>query len=717
MDCIQCGTQLESLSEACGRCGWHVDAMVNPAALKSVTLAGRYELGNMLGAGRLGAVFIANDLKSGHHVAVKVIHPGLIPDDGIGGEFLNGMRPFMAITHPVMTRILDVDRSEGRYFVVSELLEGVPLRDLIDNRCAQGRSFTVNEIHTIVRQIVAFLIESGVECHGSLSPDNVWILPQTLKVLDAGQATSLPIAAVGHRLGTGQGANRYVAPEIRKGKSVSLRSDVYAIGVLLGEMLTQATFDGRPGIFREVDGDLPEEIDSILMRSLLTDPRGRFHDTEELLSDISELAGLPPPSFKKHQVAPGSPAVRAPQPRRTPPKKRKTGSGLKFGVQGVPDATVQVSMDDVIRAHMDSLEEVRASKVAPPPRRVSSIPPPPPPRRVSSVPPPPLPSSKATLPPPPMSRKVGRLSDRQPHQAPAFLPDDFPPIDDLMAKSDPIAPKRPSPRESVPPPAPARRAAPPKMERLNLPVDVDDDESTSVGKRSSSAPGRAAPSREVTQEIDLDEIEAMEEIRARREVTQEIDASMLQMEEVSTLEDPSAKLMSQTRKAERESTEELIKHADRLEGVNPRFVRAAHKLEVEKRGGDSMRAGEVLKERAGDEEGINPRFLRAAAKLEDAKISEVPITGLHNVEKLETEGSDEEWRKRIGTSVEDSVISFIVPPVVTRSSEVIGFPRSQQRGVHKASQSATPPPRRPAARAPVPAPDRRSRRARGDNKD
>lgn len=704
MDCIQCGTHLESLGEACGRCGWHVDAKVNPAALKSVTLAGRYELGNFLGEGRLGAVFIANDRESGHHVAVKVIHPGLIPDDGIGGEFLNGMRPLMAIDHPVMTPILDVGRSEGRYFVVSELLEGVPLRDLIDNRCAQGRSFTVNEIHTIVRQIVAFLIESGVESHGSLSPDNVWILPQTLKVLDAGQATSLPIAAVGHRLSRGQEAGRYVAPEIRKGKSVSARSDVYTIGVLLGEMLTQAPFDGRPGMFREVDADLPEEIDSILMRALLIDPRGRFIDTEELLSDISELAGLPPPTFNKHQTAPGSPPVRAPQPRRTSPK-RKTGSGLKFGIRGVPDATVQVSMEDVIRAHMDSLEEARKSKVAPLPRRVSSIPPPPPPGR------------RATLPPPPMTKKVGSLPARQPHRAPAFLPDDFPPIDDSIVKSDPIAPRRPSPIESVPPPAPARRAAPPKVERLNMPVNIDDDESTSVGKRSSSAPGRAAPSREVTQEIDIDAIEAMEEIPPRREVTQEIDASMLQMEEVPTLEDVAAKLVSKTRRAERESTEELVKHADRLEGVNPRFVRAAHKLEVEKRGGDSRMADKVLKEHAGDEEGINPRFLRAAAKLEDAKISDVPITGLHETMELEAETSDEDWRKRIGTSKEDSVISFIVPPVVARSSEVIGFPRNQQRGVHKVSPSTPPPSRRPAAKAPVPAVDKRSHQARGNNDD
>ncbi len=704
MDCIQCGTHLESLNEACARCGWHVDATVNSAALKSVTLVGRYELGNFLGEGRLGAVFIANDLESGRHVAVKVIHPGLIPDDGIGGEFLNEMRPLMAITHPVMTRILDVDRDDGRYFVVSELLEGVPLRDLIDNRCNQGRSFTVNEVHTIARQIVAFLIESGVEFHGSLSPDNVWILPQTLKVLDAGQATSLPLGAVGHRLGMAQGSGRYVAPEIVKGKPVSSRSDVYSIGVLVGEMLTQIPFNGRPGMFREADADLPEEIDSILMRALLVDPRGRFLDAEELLSDISELAGLPPPTFDKHEAATCRPAVRAPQSKRTP-SKRKTGSGLKFGIQGVPEATVQVSMEDVIRAHMDSLEEVRKSKAAPPPRRVSSIPPPP------------LPSNRATLPPPPMSRKVGSLPARQPHRAPAFLPEDFPPIDDSILKSDPIAPKRPSPRKTMPPPSLTRRAAPPRVERLNMPVNIDDDESTSVGKKSSSVPERIAPSREVTQEIDIDLIETVEEIQPRREVTQEIDASMIQTEDASTLEDAVANLVSRTRQAERESTEELVKHADRLEGVNPRFVRAAHKLEVEKRGGDSRRVDEVLRERATDLDGINPRFLRAAAKLENAKISEVPITGLHEMKEIEAETSDEDWRKRIGTSKEDSVISFVVPPVVSRSSEVIGFPRTQQRGVHKGPPPPAPPPRRPTARPPVPAADRRSRRARGDNDD
>ena len=221
----------------------------------------------------------------------------------------------------------------------------------------------------------------------------------------------------------------------------------------------------------------------------------------------------------------------------------------------------------------------------------------------------------------------------------------------------------------------------------------------------------------MTQEIDIDLIETVEEIQPRREVTQEIDASMIQTEDASTLEDAVANLVSRTRQAERESTEELVKHADRLEGVNPRFVRAAHKLEVEKRGGDSRRVDEVLRERATDLDGINPRFLRAAAKLENAKISEVPITGLHEMKEIEAETSDEDWRKRIGTSKEDSVISFVVPPVVSRSSEVIGFPRTQQRGVHKGPPPPAPPPRRPTARPPVPAADRRSRRARGDNDD
>jgi len=226
-------------------------------------------------------------------------------------------------------------------------------------------------------------------------------------------------------------------------------------------------------------------------------------------------------------------------------------------------------------------------------------------------------------------------------------------------------------------------------------VDIDDDESTSVGRRSSLVLGRIAPSREITQEID---------------------ASMIQMEDVSTLEEAVAKLVSQAKRAERESTEELARRADRLDGVNPRFIRAAHKLEVEKRGGRSKRAVEVLKKRADDLDGIHPRFLRAAARLEDARISEVPITGLHDIEKLKAETSDEDWRKRIGTSKEDSVISFIVPPVVTKSSEVIGFPRSQQRSVKKGSPVPPPPPR-PAARAPAPPADRRPRRARGDNDD
>lgn len=221
----------------------------------------------------------------------------------------------------------------------------------------------------------------------------------------------------------------------------------------------------------------------------------------------------------------------------------------------------------------------------------------------------------------------------------------------------------------------------------------EEDESTSIepgGLFSQDQP----PRREVTQEIDMEEIEAVSQVSPRREVTQEIDASMLQDQENNSLNNALSKLESQASLAEARSTEELIRRADRLEGVDPRFVRAAHRLESEKRGSRSRQAAEVLRSKTDNLDGIDPRFLRAAARLEQARVSDVPITGLHDMEKLrrEADENNEDWRDRMEALKEDSVISFIAPPVMTDAGEVAGFPRTQQRGQRSRAPAPSPAP-------------------------
>lgn len=705
MECIQCGTAFEVTEGSCPQCGWNADRLFDTAAFRPGELIrSRYEVERALGVGRLGGVYGAVDMETGGRVALKVIHHGLIPNEGIGRDFLSSMRRTMRVEHPIMTRVIDVNCEGNRYFFVANLLEGVPLRDLLDSRRTQGRSFTIREIYPIFRQVSAFLIESGIECHGALCPENIWILPENLKVLDAGLASALPPGAVGHRLRSVSKVRGYVAPEMLRGLHPSARSDVYSLGVLLGEMVTQARFDGRAEMFREVDADLPEEIDFILRRALLVDPRGRFADAEELMADIADLADAPPPAYARpgsSQADPApaeeSPPVRRQGKRAGPPKAEPPKRGRDFGLAGVPtDVTVQVSMDDVIMAHVNSAERrfeeedsrVRAPaparKTAPQPARPtrSSAPPPPPPRRPSTPPParrssapPPMVKmpTRSSAPPPPPPRR-GEPEKEQPQFVSNFQP---------SLKRDTIAPKRPSPRKSIPPPS-ARFAPPPSRERVDDPVLFEEDEPTNI-ELASAVSMESRPRREVTQEIDMDEIEAVSQGAGRREVTQEIDASMLQMEE------------SSYDRAVARSTEELIRRAEGLDGVDPRFVRAAHRLEVEKLDTKPSKEAQPPREEPRDLDGINPRFLRAAAKLEKAKVKDVPITGLHEVERLkeEAEKDQDDWRERMENLKEDSVISFIAPPVMTGTNEVAGFPRTQQRGQRKRPPApvAAPPPR------------------------
>jgi len=682
--------------------------------------------------GRLGTVVAAIDIDSGARVALKIIHPALISDERGGLAFLRDMRSLIRIAHPYMNRVLDVNCEGDKYFVVYAFLEGIPLRRLMESRRSQGQCFTLDEFFPIAKQVAQFFAESDVEVHGSISPENVWIQPQHIKLLDVGVAVSLPTAAVAHRLCSNERVKGYVAPEVIRGRRPDARSDVYSMGVLLGEMLTQAHYDGRPEMFQQVDPDLPYEIDAILRRALLSDPRGRHFDTSELLETIADIAGLPMPNFAATAKTrkPEVPDTDVSSERVAPVdagSRRAPLSAADFGLKAVPDTTVQVSMADVIRAHAESggpqMEDapvplLRPSE-PPPPHRSSTTPPPPvdaqlphPPAR--QVAPPPVTRRPSTPPPAPRRSSVPPPPQQRPSTPPpaprrSSVPPPRPaqPQRPPMVKAPPAAvssriePRRPSPlaRDTVPPPPLKPLAPPPSVARADLPRLASDDEDTAVRRYTQ-------PRREVTQEIELDQVETVEEIQPRREVTQEVDLEMIESVTHSSMKDAVDKLEAQAFAAEEASAEELLRHAEKLDGVDPRFVRAAHSLEADRRGARSRRAAEILKERAADLDGIDPRFLRAAARLEEAKVHDTSsVIKVEEVEGREKAEGDDDWRERMAASAEDSVISFLAPPVFERSPEVKGFPRSVQR--------RPPPPRPPAEppRAPAPPPRSGNRRA------
>ena len=272
------------------------------------TRRGVYEITAQIGEGGMGRVYRARDTKLGRSVAIKVIADSLPYRDHVAG-FEREARTLAALNHPNIAAIYGVEDADGDMALVMELVEGPTLAD----RLVEGR-LAVAEVLPIARQIVEALEaahEQGI-IHRDLKPANVKVRPDgTVKVLDFGLAKALAPAAASTdssssmsptlaspavtRVGVILGTAAYMSPEQVKGREVDKRSDVWAFGCVLYEMLTgRRAFEAADvqetlaSVLRaDVDWSrLPAELSSsirvFLMRCLVRDPKQRLHDIADM---------------------------------------------------------------------------------------------------------------------------------------------------------------------------------------------------------------------------------------------------------------------------------------------------------------------------------------------------------------------------------------------------------------------------------------------------
>ena len=222
-------------------------------------IGGRYELAERIGAGGMAEVFRAHDRTLDRDVAVKVMRPAFATDPEFVERFRREVEAMGAIEHPNIVRVLDSGVSADAPYIVMELVRGGTLWDLMR---ARGR------VDQYVAAQIAAAIADGLEAahlrgvlHRDLKPDNVLLDGERRpKITDFGIAR-LAAATVITRTGELLGTPQYLAPEQLSGDVVDERADVYALGVILYEMLTGA---------RPTGGRTPSEIVS---RRLRVDPR------------------------------------------------------------------------------------------------------------------------------------------------------------------------------------------------------------------------------------------------------------------------------------------------------------------------------------------------------------------------------------------------------------------------------------------------------------
>jgi len=298
---------------------------------------GNYQVTAQLGEGGMGKVFLAEHPVIRSKVALKAIHPQFASNAEVVSRFVNEARVVNQIGHDHIVNITDFGNTpEGDFYFIMEYLQGAMLSDLI------GREpFLPLRAANIAAQIADALAashERGV-IHRDLKPENILLItreatPDFVKVFDFGLAKlTHPDYQTGHHTGAGivMGTPYYMSPEQCEARAeVDHRADIYALGVILFEMLTgRVPFQGSgygdvmvkhinlpPPTARSLVPDLPLEIDAIVNRALAKNPGDRFQTMTDfrlaLLDYRGELAKTPVPIA----VAPEAEAVDLPPPRR-----------------------------------------------------------------------------------------------------------------------------------------------------------------------------------------------------------------------------------------------------------------------------------------------------------------------------------------------------------------------------------------------------------------
>ena len=285
--------------------------MADTETAVGTVLATRYRLEQALGEGGMGRVFAAVDQQLGRRVAVKLIRDDM-QDDSARDRFLREARSAAVLTHPNACQLFEVSEHEGNPFLVMELLQGESLADrLARERLAMDEAIAV--ILPLMDALTKFH-EAGL-IHRDLKPSNVFLTAQGVKLLDFGLArrTQRSDAVTAPALtvpGAIAGTMRYMAPEQLTGDPVDARADVFALGVMLYEMLTARVPFGHGSNADWLNSVLTKDppplgdpalstLDPIVTRALQRRPEDRFQSVEEMAAALRELTEEQPKSAAK----------------------------------------------------------------------------------------------------------------------------------------------------------------------------------------------------------------------------------------------------------------------------------------------------------------------------------------------------------------------------------------------------------------------------------
>jgi len=303
---------------------------------------GKYRLIERLGRGGMAEVYRAYQPSLEREVAIKVMHGYLAEDEGFVGRFKREARAVATLRHPHIVQVYDFDIEDDTYYMVMEYIGGETLKARLKRFNAQGKRMPLEEVVRIFCALCDALDYAHAQgrIHRDIKPANIMFDGERLVLTDFGIASIVGgtrYTATGAMIGT----PAYMSPEQGQGEPGDVRSDVYALGVILYEMVAgRVPYDADTPLAivlkhlneplplpRQVSAGVPPTVERVILKALAKSPDGRYQSAgglAEALEAAVERAGIPteipsvPLEPAAETTAPPPVAVPAPVPRRLP---------------------------------------------------------------------------------------------------------------------------------------------------------------------------------------------------------------------------------------------------------------------------------------------------------------------------------------------------------------------------------------------------------------
>ncbi|MBR4627086.1 MAG: Stk1 family PASTA domain-containing Ser/Thr kinase [Ruminococcus sp.] len=276
-------------------------------------LDGRYEITELIGVGGMAEVYKGIDVIDNKTVAIKILKKEYAENEEFLRRFRNESKAIAVLSHPNIVRIYDVGFSEKIQYIVMEYIDGITLKEYIEEEKILTWKDTVHFVIQILRAL-QHAHDKGI-VHRDIKPQNIMMFTDgTIKVMDFGIAK---FAREEGKTATDQaiGSVHYISPEQASGSVTDAKSDIYSVGAMMYEMLTgKKPFDSDnpvaiavmhmhdiPERPRAVNPAIPDGLEEIVLRAMEKAPEDRYQTTAEMISDIEAFKADPSRTFGYYQ--------------------------------------------------------------------------------------------------------------------------------------------------------------------------------------------------------------------------------------------------------------------------------------------------------------------------------------------------------------------------------------------------------------------------------